>query len=115
MRIRHFVPFKCLAGGKVADVLGGKNMTENVEKFLDENQKIKVWPKRKDDKNLVVEYLASKFENDRIYSEKEINEVIQFWHTFNDHTLLRRELVEQKFLCRTPDCKEYRLRVTSKN
>lgn len=84
-------------------------MNEELKKYLDRNNKIKVWPKRKDDKKTVVEYLSSKFENGKIYSEKEVNEIILSWHTFNDHTLLRRELIEQKFLTRTPDCKEYKV------
>ena len=84
-------------------------MNEDVKKYLDKDEKIRVWPKRKEDKKIVVEYLSSKFEPERVYSEKEVNEIILSWHTFNDHTLLRRELIEQKLLCRTPDCKEYRL------
>ena len=86
-----------------------KKVNEELKKYLDNNNKIKVWPKRKEDKKIVVEYLASKFEADKVYSEKEVNEIILFWHTFNDHTLLRRELVEQKLLTRTPDCKQYTL------
>ncbi|MBR5934386.1 MAG: DUF2087 domain-containing protein [Treponema sp.] len=82
-------------------------MTEEVKKYLDKNGKIIVWPKRKEDKTIVTEYLATKFESGKIYSEKEVNDIILNWHTFNDHTLLRRELVERKFLTRTPDCKQY--------
>ena len=89
-------------------------MEGNVEKFLDKENKIKAWPKRQEDKKLVVEYLATKFKSDKVYSEKEVNEVILSWHTFNDHTLLRRELIEQKYLTRTPDCKEYRVLVVEK-
>ena len=81
---------------------------ETVEKYLDKNGKIIVWPKRNEDKACVVEYLASKFETDKIYSEKEVNEIILLWHTFSNHTLLRRELIERKLLTRTPDCKEYK-------
>ncbi|MBP5403165.1 MAG: DUF2087 domain-containing protein [Treponema sp.] len=82
-------------------------MTEEVKKYLDKNGKIIVWPKRKEDKTIVTEYLATKFESGKIYSENEVNDIILNWHTFNDHTLLRRELVERKFLTRTPDCKQY--------
>ncbi len=85
-------------------------MEEEIKKYLDKDNKISVWPKRKEDKKVVVEYLSSKFEPEKVYSEKEVNQIILSWHTFNDHTLLRRELVERKFLDRTPDCKEYRLK-----
>ena len=90
-------------------------MHEELKKYLDNDNKIRVWPKRKEDKKIVVEYLASKFEAEKVYSEKEVNEIILFWHTFNDHTLLRRELVEQKYLNRTPDCKAYTLNNTNRN
>ena len=46
-------------------------MEGNVEKFLDKENKIKAWPKRQEDKKLVVEYLATKFKSDKVYSEKE--------------------------------------------
>ncbi len=84
-------------------------MTEAYKKYLDGDGKIRVWPKRNDDKLSVTEYLATKFEVGRVYSEKQVNEIIVLWHTFNDHTLLRRELIERKLLLRTPDCREYRL------
>ena len=83
-------------------------MNQSAQKYLDKDGKLAVWPKRKEDKTAVVEYLAAKFEAGKIYSEKEVNETIAAWHTFNDHTLLRRELVERKFLDRTPDCREYK-------
>ena len=41
------------------------------------------------------------------YSEKEINEIIDFSHSFNDTPLLRRELISQKFLDRKDDGSVY--------
>jgi hypothetical protein len=75
--------------------------------FLDENLKLKVWPSKPEKKQLAVEYLASKFEFDKEYMEKEISEIIKQNHTFNDHPMLRRELVNRKLLERTPNGAKY--------
>ena len=48
-------------------------------------------------------YLAEKIEKDRAYTEKEINEILNCWHTFNDPATLRRELYTHKFLDRNKD------------
>jgi len=75
--------------------------------FLDKEYKLKVWPSKPAMKELAVAYLAEKFESDKIYTEKEVNEVIIQKHTFGDHQLLRRELCDRRFLERTPDGMKY--------
>jgi len=84
-----------------------ENMENNLHKFLDDSGKIKIWPKQKEYKRLVLEYLADKFEYDRKYSEKEVNAIIQEWHTFDDYFLLRRELIESRLMLRTRSGSEY--------
>jgi hypothetical protein len=80
---------------------------DNLYKFLDENGRIKNWPKQKDYMLQVLEYLSGKFELDRKYTEKEVNAIIQQWHTFEDYFLLRRELIESKLMLRTKSGSEY--------
>lgn len=75
--------------------------------FFDENQKVKIWPKKHAMKREVVMYIASKFEITKKYTEKEVNEVINQWHTFDDYFLLRRSLIDYKFLSRTKDGAQY--------
>ena len=82
-------------------------MGKNISTFLDENGKVKRWPKKKQDKINVLNYLKEKFVAGKKYSEKEINIIIKEWHCFNDHALLRRELFNNYILNRTNDCKEY--------
>lgn len=79
----------------------------NITAFLDEEGKIKQWPAASKTKIAVVAYLAGKFEKDRIYNEKEVNEIINRWHTFNDYFLLRRSLIDYKFMGRTRNGAEY--------
>ena len=41
------------------------------------------------------------------YSEKEINNIINNYHSFNDTCLLRRELISKNYLHRKNDGSEY--------
>ncbi len=83
------------------------NFADELKGFLDENLKLKVWPSKPDKKQLAIEFLASKFEFDKEYAEKEISEIIKANHTFNDHPMLRRELVNRKLLGRTQNGAKY--------
>lgn len=78
-----------------------------IEQFLDENKKIKAWPSKGNFKTAVLSYLSEKFETGVFYSEKEVNDIIKSWHTFGDFFLLRRELIDKKFLSRTLDGAKY--------
>ncbi|MDF2520588.1 MAG: hypothetical protein K0R84_1216 [Clostridia bacterium] len=79
----------------------------NISAFLDVTGKITQIPVPNRTKVPVIDYLASKFEDDRIYSEKEVNEIINTWHTFRDYFILRRLLVDYRFLERTPNGEKY--------
>jgi len=76
-------------------------------KYLDSDGKINVYPSKQNNKKIVLTYLASKFENNRIYHEKEVNELICQFHSFNDYFLLRRELIEHHLLARTRNGARY--------
>ncbi len=65
------------------------------------------WPKKQKDKDIVIEYISTKFESDVKYAEKDINEIIQKWICFNDYALIRRELFDRGYINRTADCKQY--------
>lgn len=79
----------------------------NISIFLDNTGKIVQIPAPNRTKIPVLAYLAGKFEKEQIYNEKEINEIIDIWHTFGDYFLLRRLLIDYKFLERTPDGAKY--------
>ena len=65
------------------------------------------WPKKRCDKEAVVKWLATKFDLDKKYSEKEVNEIIDQHHSFADIALLRRELISRKYLLRKTDGSQY--------
>lgn len=85
----------------------GKRKSTNISAFLDNEGKIMQIPSPNRTKIPVLAYLASKFEAGRSYNEKEINGIINEWHTFGDYFILRRLLVDHQFLDRTPNGAEY--------
>ncbi|NJP05437.1 MAG: DUF2087 domain-containing protein [Chloroflexaceae bacterium] len=78
-----------------------------LKRFLDTQARLVVWPSRHKDKILVRAYLATHGITGYQYTEKEINQVLNQWHTFGDWALLRRYLVDYGFLQRTSDGRTY--------
>lgn len=75
--------------------------------FLDGDGRIRQWPAHNRTRIPVLRYLCGKFEKNRIYTEKEVNKVIERWHTFGDYFLLRRSLIDYRFMARKPDGSQY--------
>ena len=65
-------------------------------KFINEIEGIICWPKKRSDKQIIMEWLSSKFQFEKKYSEKEVNNIISAHHSFNDIALLRRELIYKR-------------------
>tara|TARA_Y100000994_G_scaffold189343_1_gene158224 strand:+ start:231 stop:479 length:249 start_codon:yes stop_codon:yes gene_type:complete len=72
-------------------------------KTINELNQIIRWPKKPSDKKNVIQWLSQYFDFDIQYSEKEVNQIINHHHNFNDIPLLRRELISQKYLDRKKD------------
>lgn len=79
--------------------------------LIDVNGIITRWPTKAAEKTLVLDLLAGKFEQGRVYSEKEVNEILKRHHSFGDWALLRRELFESRRLDRDARTGRYWLRV----
>lgn len=82
------------------------NDMKSINKFLDNDGKIRQIPIPNKTKIQILTYLGSKFELGEVYNEKEVNEIINNWHTFGDYFLLRRLLIDYNLLMRTAngDC-----------
>ncbi len=80
---------------------------KNISMFLDEEGRVKQLPAKTNKRKTVLEYLSTKFAVDREYTEKEVNEIINTWHTFQDYFILWRELIDFQFLHRTPNGSKY--------
>jgi hypothetical protein len=79
----------------------------DITRFLDDKSRVKAWPSKKDMKIEILKYISTKFIQNRFYTEKEINIIIENWHTFGDYFLLRRGLIDNKFLSRERDGSKY--------
>ena len=86
------------------------NYTElfsEIYKFQDTEGRLTMFPAKRRNKVISLFYLATKFEPNIYYTEKEINEIIEDNHTFQDKWLLRRELINLGLLCRLTDGSKY--------
>jgi hypothetical protein len=75
--------------------------------FLDRGLKLKQLPSKTAKKIIALQYVSEKFVPDREYEESEVNEIIKNIITFDDHTLVRRELADAKLLNRSKDGRKY--------
>lgn len=65
------------------------------------------WPKKQDERRAVLEYIRSKIDKGRTYTEIEINELIDKWHSFGDHALIRRMMYDFFLIERAEDGSKY--------
>lgn len=77
--------------------------------FLDGEGRLTGFPAKRKMKIYALVYLVGKFQADRTYTEREVGELLNHWHTFLDPATLRRELYDYGFLDRSPDGRVYRL------
>lgn len=78
--------------------------------YLDDAGRVTRWPGKrylKAVKPQILDYLAGKFDADRRYTEREVNDTLNMWHTFGDWALLRRELFMHGYLRRLKDGSAY--------
>lgn len=66
------------------------------------------WPGKTSHQDLCLWIIWSRIPPEQSLSESEINALIRSGHSFGDHALLRRSLVDMKMLARTPDGRLYR-------
>ncbi len=80
---------------------------KEIKGFFDNEGKIKQLPSKMKKKLLIIDFLSEKFEMNVKYSGQEIDEILNQHHTYNDSATLRRELISNKILDRTPDGRTY--------
>ena len=84
-------------------------LTHILRNFLAEDGKLTAFPAKRKMKLYTLFYLARKFQAEKDYTEREVNDLLLDWHSFADPATLRRELYEYHFLDRSRDGKVYRL------
>jgi len=63
-----------------------------IKNFVDSDGKITQRPSKRSRQEMIVAYLSDQIPTDFRGSEKDINLILEQWHTFGDIALLRREL-----------------------
>lgn len=63
--------------------------------------------RQKKKQTAMLEFLAEQFNSDQEYSEKEVNDILNQHHSFNDPATLRRLMFGSGLLQRTLDGKSY--------
>ncbi len=84
-------------------------MKEILKNFLDSEGRLTAYPSKRKMKLYALIYIAEKIQKGRIFTEKEINAVLNSLHTFDDPATLRRELYTHRFLNRDSYGKEYKM------
>lgn len=77
-------------------------------RLFDDHGRLTRWPIKYSTQRLLLWGLWMRFDGKRRYTEREVNEVLNAHHTFGDHCILRRELINMRLLERKPDGSEYR-------
>lgn len=78
-----------------------------MDNLINEFGQIIRWPTKPPEKDFVINFLATKFNSSKTYTEKQINRIVETSHTFDDIALLRRELISRQKLDRKDDGSEY--------
>ena len=80
---------------------------KKIRNFYNSDGILKQYPAKRPLRMLALAEIAKCFENNRIYSEKQVNEIISKAIGFEDIEMIRRELYESKMINRKRDGSEY--------
>ena len=80
---------------------------EDIDNYLDSEKRVRQWPSKRQYKEKICEYLSTKFSVGVMYSEAQVNDILNQWHTFRDYFILRRELIDGGWLKRHRDGSAY--------
>lgn len=79
----------------------------DLRRFMNRKGLVASFPARLGDKELVLKYLAERFEPGREYSEKQVNDLLMRYIAFDDYVTVRRYLCDYGLLDRTRDGARY--------
>ena len=86
-------------------------LTHNARKALmqfDSRGRLQRWPTKFSVQKLAMWVLWTLFDGRRVYTEREVNEILKAANAFGDHVTLRRELINHQLMSRLSDCSAYR-------
>jgi hypothetical protein len=82
---------------------------ERVWRCFDDKGRLQRWPKKRSEQILVLWIVWSQLPKNVQLSELEVKSMLGGWHDFDDHALLRRDLVDLGLMQRTPNGAIYRV------
>ncbi len=80
---------------------------KKLDNYYDSNGRLMQYPSKKPMRIIALIKIAEQMDENRKYTEKEINEIIRSHIAFGDIELIRREMYQYKFLGRLRDGSEY--------
>jgi hypothetical protein len=81
---------------------------EKVSRHFDADGLMVRWPSKASHAELCLWVMWSRLPAGAAFTEREISELLNDWHTFGDYALLRRGMVDARLMSRTVDGREYR-------
>ena len=84
-----------------------ENYLEILKKLYDTEGKLIQYPSKRPMRIIALGKIAEKFEPEKKYTEKEVNEIIRESITFGDIELVRREMFQYKMMGRLKDGSAY--------
>jgi DNA-binding transcriptional ArsR family regulator len=102
-----FRALKRLLNGAQESDQDARQEAGDLRRFMDRRGRLTMFPTKRRDQLLVLEYLAERFELGRMYTEREVNDVIARHLSYDDFVTIRRELFNWKFLGRERDGSRY--------
>ncbi|MBN9311160.1 DUF2087 domain-containing protein [Devosia sp.] len=96
---------------KAAAEAGTRANLDQVEKAarnFDKEGVLLSWPSRLALQTLSQWVFWSRIPRGEVFTERQISALIQGWHAFGDHALIRRAMVDARMLERNQDGREYR-------
>jgi hypothetical protein len=84
-----------------------RDLIEKTARHFDSAGRLIRWPARDKQAILCLFVLWSRIKPGESFTEREISELLDEWHTFGDHALLRRALVDYGLMSRTVDGSKY--------
>jgi hypothetical protein len=109
---RNFQHFRAEATARQSLASAGEppvnlGLIEKSARHFDAAGRLQRWPARESQAVLCLFVLWSRSPRGESFTEREISELLDEWHTFGDHALLRRALVDYGLMSRTVDGRKY--------
>lgn len=80
---------------------------KKLNNYYDSEERLIQYPSKKPMRIIALKKIAEQINENRKYTEKEINEIIRLNIAFQDIELIRREMYQYRFLGRLKDGSEY--------